>query len=457
MSWQAEKLVSSNQPALGIRAPQGGRILSVLLASLGFPVVRTQTKCIEPAEFDFGAMNTSNSADRAERVGVDAATARTLRIALAGGGTGGHIVPGLHLLAAERAREQIADVLWFQTGRAVEERVLAGVEERLVPARLERVTLSLEPEGGGAPSLGRVALRTLPAVLRARAALRAHRSQVLVGLGGFTSVPAVLAARSLGIPVALLEINAHAGRATRWLSSSSTRVLHAWKSTLPKEAGARDVWIGPPLSPEFAAGEPSPQDCARSRTALGFDPTRPLLLVLGGSQGARGLNRFVAEQAQFLTINGLSVLHQVGPGRMDEARAACDGYRAVEYLHDVACGLRAATLVLARGGASTLAEIGALRRPAWVVPYPHHADRHQERNARELGAGVRIVPEQSLGLPLARELLALCGPAGLVQRGEMTRALAGIVPSDAADRMFLEVERLATPASAHFQSASARH
>jgi UDP-N-acetylglucosamine--N-acetylmuramyl-(pentapeptide) pyrophosphoryl-undecaprenol N-acetylglucosamine transferase len=407
---------------------------------------------------EFDAMNAPQvDAVAAARGARDPAEGRrTLRLALAGGGTGGHIVPGLHLLDCAAARESVADVVWFQTGRSVEQRVLAGVEQRLEPARLERVTLSLEPEGGGAPSLARVALHSLPAIARARSALRAHQSQVLVGLGGFTSMPAVLAARSLGIPVALLEINAHAGRATRWLTFAATRVLHAWKATLPAGADPRHVWIGPPLSRVFSDSSSLPSDRALARSRMGFDPERELLVVLGGSQGARGLNRFVAEHAAFLATNGLSILHQVGPGRMSEAARPQPGYQALEYLQDVAGSLSAATLVLARGGASTLAELGALRQPAWIVPYPHHQDRHQELNARELGLGVRIVQEQQLGLGLARELLWTCGAAGASERARMSSALAGLVPLDAAERMFEQLCRLASPATADFQSDVAR-
>ena len=118
---------------------------------------------------------------------------------------------------------------------------------------------------------------------------------------------------------------------------------------------------------------------------------------------------------------------------------------------------KARRTICARGGASTLAEVGALRRPAWIVPYPHHADRHQERNARELGRGARIVQESELSLDMAREVLRLCGASGAAQRGEMSAALAGVVPLDGAARMFDAVLDLATPSTSHFQSDSPRH
>ena len=377
---------------------------------------------------------------------------RTLRLALAGGGTGGHMVPGLHLLSTLLAREAVADVVWFQTGRPVEQRVLAGAEELVAPASLERVTLALEPEGGGAPGLARLAWHTSPAAWRARAALRAHRSQVLVGLGGFTSLPAAIAARSLGLPIVLLEVNAHAGRATRWLSPFAARVAHAWRATVPSRDSRRDLHVGPVLSPSFTQGAPDERARREARRELGFDPDAPLLAVLGGSQGAGGINRFVAEFAPFWNVNGLCVLHQVGPGRLAEAGPSAPAYRAVEYVRDVPAVLRAATMILCRGGASTLAEVGAMRRPALVVPYPHHPDRHQERNALELGAGVRIVPEAELSQNTAREIVRLCGPSGAEDLGAMSRALGELVPYDGADRLFDEIVRLAAGEPAHVTS-----
>jgi UDP-N-acetylglucosamine:LPS N-acetylglucosamine transferase len=382
------------------------------------------------------------SAPAAERAH---AAPRALRLAIAGGGTGGHVVPGLHLLAAVRAAggadaRPWADLVWFTSGRSVEERVLVRLEELAGLTAVERVPLPLEPEGGGAPSRTALVLRTPRAVTRARRALVRHAPDVLLGLGGFTALPAVLAARSLGIPVALLEINARPGAATRWLARFAERIFHAWPATA--RGGARDVLTGPPLGPEFTAGPPSRETAAAHRAALGFQPGRPLLVVLGGSQGARALNQFVRTHAPAFVANGVQVLHQTGPGRAAEGLPAFGGYRAVEYVDPAWRALVAATVVLCRGGASTLAELAALRRPAVVVPYPHHVDQHQLRNAEALGAGARIVDEARLGVALRQELVELCGPTAEDQRERMGEALADAVPLDAGLRIRRELEEL---------------
>jgi UDP-N-acetylglucosamine--N-acetylmuramyl-(pentapeptide) pyrophosphoryl-undecaprenol N-acetylglucosamine transferase len=357
-----------------------------------------------------------------------------LRVAFAGGGTGGHIAPGRHLL--EHVGAELDEVLWFCTGRPVEERAFEGL------TRARRVALDLEPPSGGAPSLAWLALRTAPSVLRARRELARARSEVLLGLGGFTTLPAVLAARLLGIPVALLEINAAPGRATRRLAPLAARTFHAWRSTLPSgEPSARDLWTGPPLPPRLIGVERSPASLARARAALGFAPDLPLLVVLGGSQGAGALNEFVASQAPVL-LRGAQVLHQTGPGRGAEAASARPGYRAVEFLSDVPAVLAAATAVLCRGGASTLAEVAAARCPAWVVPYPHHADRHQERNARALGQGVVILDQARLDAHCARELLQQLTAASPQALQERSAALARALPLDAAARIWRELGRL---------------
>jgi UDP-N-acetylglucosamine:LPS N-acetylglucosamine transferase len=342
-------------------------------------------------------------------------------------------VPGLHLCRSSLA--DLEDVLWLTSGRAVEARVLGDLSWKLAGATCERVALDLERKGGGAPSRPALLLRTAPAVLRARRALEVHASDVLLGLGGFACLPSVLAARSLGIPVALLEMNAVQGAATRWLAPFARRVLHVWRGSVRAAPDATHVHVGPPLDPEFDAREIPEEEVAGARAELGFDPDRPLLLVLGGSQGASALNRFVATEAPALVGRGLQVLHQTGPGKRREGREPFAGYRAVEYVEDVHQALCASTLVLTRGGASALAEIAAVGRPAIVVPYPYHDDRHQERNAHELGEGVSVLDEAELASFGRAEIERLAAPSAQGERDRMSVHLRAALPSNGASRI----------------------
>jgi len=357
-----------------------------------------------------------------------------LRLAIAGGGTGGHIQPGLHLLENLRARKEapfeLKELLWFGTGRSVEDRAFAGLPELLEGAAFERASLTLEPAGGGAPSLRGLSLRVLPAVQAARKKLKQHQSDVVLGLGGFTCLPVILAARSLGIPTALLEINAVRGRATRWLAPLVKRVFHAWPSTLPqgRTRSARDCWTGPPLASRFHSGRPSSEQSLACRAQLGFDPKRPLLVMLGGSQGAGGINEFASKYASVFVDAGVQVFLQAGPGKLDRRLDGVPGFKTVEYVRDVADLLTAADLVLCRGGASTLAELCGLARPGVVVPYPHHADQHQAVNAAQLGAGVRLVLEPDLSQETAFELCQLTSQSGTATRDSMCVALKGRFP-----------------------------
>jgi UDP-N-acetylglucosamine--N-acetylmuramyl-(pentapeptide) pyrophosphoryl-undecaprenol N-acetylglucosamine transferase len=388
-----------------------------------------------------------------------------LRLAISGGGTGGPIVPGLHLL--EHLRESggdLGDLVWFGSGRGVEERVLKHLSGRTGPAPVEVLSLALEPRSGGAPSWVGLAVRTAPSVQRVRQALREHRTQVVLGLGGYVTAPVAVAAKSMGIPMALLEINSVVGKANQWLSPLCQRVYHAWEETLPDRAGQRHLHMGPPVSPRL---EPTDGESSRSaaKACLGFEVERPLLLVLGGSQGAQAINQTLAAGAGILLEKGISILHQVGPGKLNQAARSpsesypaveyVDGmdldlhdaegrliYRPVEYVDEMALALRAADLVLCRGGASTMAEVAAVQTPAWVVPYTHHRDNHQEHNARQLGDGVRVVPESTLADALP-ELPGFMGRSGAAERERMRRALRRCVPLDAARRILDDLESLA--------------
>ncbi|MEZ5975306.1 MAG: UDP-N-acetylglucosamine--N-acetylmuramyl-(pentapeptide) pyrophosphoryl-undecaprenol N-acetylglucosamine transferase [Planctomycetota bacterium] len=366
---------------------------------------------------------------------------RPVRVALAGGGTGGHLVPGLHLLRhAMEFGPRLEHVLWFTSGRPVEREVLRGLAEELPGVAVEVLPLPLESPGGGAPGTWQLLRRSPRATHLARRALVQAGSEVLLGLGGFTALPAVLAARSLRVPVGLYEVNAVAGKATRRLGSLAQVVLHAGAHSVGAREGDKARVIGPIVGPKF---QPAGNAVARgaAKRAVGFAPDRPLLLVLGGSQGAGAVNQFVAHHAEMWTEAGWQVLHQVGPSRLAEGAGVLPHYRAVEYWQDMAGALQAADLVLGRGGASTLAEIGAVHVPTWVAPFPHHADRHQWHNAAYYGGGMRIVEDAQLDGVHALELARLATPEGRAQL-EARRAAFPDLGAPGAERAWQELVAL---------------
>ena len=374
---------------------------------------------------------------------------RPLRIALAGGGTGGHLVPGLHLLDyALHAGLAPQHVLWLTAGRPVEARVLRDLESRYPGVSMDTFVLPLENPSGGPPSTGALLWRTPGAMRLARKALDFHGSQVLLGLGGFTALPSVLAARRLRLPVALYEVNTVAGRATRRLAFFAQEVLHAWPDSLPEgtrresSRGCVQRVIGPVVGPSFVPVA-HPEGTVASRAALGLDPDRPLLCVLGGSQGAGAINRFVSQHVAEWIAGGWQVVHQVGPGRQAESGAREPHYHPREFLGSMANWLQASTLVLGRGGASTLAEVAAVGVPSWVVPYPHHADRHQWRNAERLGMGSRIVEESQLDVALAQELASAARSPVDSGLSAMRASLASLPASKGAPRLWETLARLA--------------
>jgi UDP-N-acetylglucosamine--N-acetylmuramyl-(pentapeptide) pyrophosphoryl-undecaprenol N-acetylglucosamine transferase len=330
-------------------------------------------------------------------------------------------------------------VVWLGAGRGVEERVLEGARGFLGEIPLALVSLGLEVAAGGAPTRPQILLRSLPALRRAYRALLENHVDVLLGLGGASALPAVLAAKWARIPTCLLEINAKPGTATRWLAPFARRVFHAWPSSVPRRAPAHHVVLGPPLAPQFLGGPPGPEETRAARLAWGMDPARPVLLILGGSQGALALNRFARAMVPTFVSENVQVLHQLGPGRRAEGAADGPGYFPVEYIEDMPLALATATVVLCRGGASTLAEVAARARPAWVVPYPHHRDRHQEANARALGPGVRIVEESRLNAGASASLLRLCQPDGAGDREAMAEVLGRSVALDAGERLAAEL------------------
>lgn len=298
---------------------------------------------------------------------------RARHVLIAGGGSGGHVFPGLAV--AESLVGKGWHVSWLGRQEGMEKEIVEGrgIDYHGLPA--------LAVVGRG--PLGRLrALATLArSSLAARSMIRRLEIGVVLGTGGFASVPGVAGARLAGRPSALLEPNAEPGAANRWLSRWSEVAATGYHQAVTG-LRCRVQPTGVPVREEFFAG-----------------PRRPpagslVLLVLGGSQGARQLNRILPRALELVAprFPELEVLHQVGDRHLDEARDAykeCDlGTLEIElrpFLRDVAAEMSGAHLVISRAGAVTLAEICAAGRAAVLVPL-RLAGGHQEQNAERLAA-----------------------------------------------------------------------
>lgn len=313
-------------------------------------------------------------------------------VMIVAGGTGGHVFPAL-AVAAVLARRAVP-VVWLGTR--------AGLEARVVPATGFAIDW-LEVSGlRGRGFMGwlRAPLRLLRALVQARRILRRRQPRSVLGMGGYVTGPAGLAARWLGLPLVVHEQNAVPGLTNRLLAPLATRVLTGFDVPL----GRRPERVGNPVRAEIVA------IAREAREVCGEG--RPRVLVLGGSLGARALNETVpAALAALPTECRPEVFHQTGERTREVAR---DAYRrhAVEarvasFIEDMAAAYEWADLVICRAGALTVAELAAVGRAAVLVPFPHAVDDHQTANAAFLvnADAARLLPESRLDATSLASLL----------------------------------------------------
>lgn len=278
-------------------------------------------------------------------------------------------------------------------------------------------------------ALGAAAL-AVPAAARI---LRRRRPDVVLGGGGYVAGPVVLAAGILHIPAALTEVDAHLGLANRIAAPVARRVFLAFPLAERKDEAKYRV-VGRPIP---LRSQPAPREEARRRFDL--PATAPVVLVFGGSQGARSLNEAALEA---FGGEGPAVLHLSGERDYEALapRVSRPDYRMLPFTDDFGAALSAADLVVARAGGSVW-EVAAAGRPALLVPYPHATGDHQEKNARyfERGGGALVVPESELDLRRRVEEL-LGDPARLAR---MSEAMSSLARPDAADAIAEELIRLA--------------
>jgi UDP-N-acetylglucosamine--N-acetylmuramyl-(pentapeptide) pyrophosphoryl-undecaprenol N-acetylglucosamine transferase len=358
-----------------------------------------------------------------------------LRLMIAGGGTGGHLYPGIAVADAVRAAG--GEVVFVGTER--------GLETRLVPKagyQLELVSVSGLKRMGAAGfvrGLGR-----LPAAfLASRRILKRHRPDVVLGVGGYASGPLVFTAALFGFPTAVQEQNSVPGFTNRMLGHLAKRVFVAFDEAARSFAQRKVRFTGNPVRGSLIE---------RAAT-LADRPGGGSILILGGSQGSHAVNELASGMVRVLHARGRlpPVIHQTGVDEHDQMQVhyAAFGFdegrvQVRAFIDDMPAALADASLVVARAGALTLAELAIMRRPAILIPLPTAADDHQTVNATAFAnAGAAVVLPQGAASAtrlgdLADEILGNPG-----RRAEMVRAMGGLARPDATQAVVAELTAIA--------------
>lgn len=352
-------------------------------------------------------------------------------LVIACGGTGGHLFPGLAVAEAWAARG--GRVLLLVSEKKIDQeasRKYSQYRFEVIPAALKPATLS--------PKMLPFLWGLWRTIGRCGGLLKEFETDAVLGMGGFTSLPPVVAAKRARVAAFVHDSNALPGRANLLTSRWCRAVFLGLEPARTHFKGRPCVLTGTPARKELAVLPPRAEAAAK----FGLDPKRPTLLVMGGSQGARKLNSLVALASPSFPA-GTQVLHLAGPG--DEARVRVeagdrDDYRIVGFCDDMPSAYAVADAVVARAGASSLTELALLGLPSLLIPFPHAADDHQTRNAEVFtGAGAAILEQEGT---LNAERLAGCVSEmlGLPKRDQMAQAARGLAVPDAAERVCNAIE-----------------
>lgn len=302
------------------------------------------------------------------------------RVLISGGGTGGHIFPALSIASAIKRRNPEAEILFVGAqGRMEMERVPAAGYE----------IVGLPVAGFDRKRLWRnipVLFKLWKSIRMARKIVRDFKPQIAIGVGGYASGPTLKAAQKAGIPTLLQEQNSYAGVTNKLLGPKAEAICTAYEGMDQFFPADRIILTGNPVRAALT-------ECALSqdeaKKALGFDPARPLVLVVGGSLGARTINRAMAGGLDTLLDENTQILWQTGRNGEEIGREAAAGrtdVKATPFISDMATAYRAADLVVSRAGAGTISELQVLAKPAILIPSPNVAEDHQRKNALALAS-----------------------------------------------------------------------
>lgn len=301
------------------------------------------------------------------------------RVLISGGGTGGHIFPAISIANAIRRRFPDVEILFVGADNRMEmERVPAA------GYKIEGLTICGFDRKNLLRNIG-VLIKLRRAMRKARSIVRNFKPQIAIGVGGYASGPTLKAAQKLGVPTLIQEQNSYAGVTNKLLAKKAKRICVAYEGMERFFPAETIALTGNPIRKNLLDNTMSKTE---AKEKLGFIPEKPLVLIVGGSLGARTINESIARNLELLTKDGTQLFWQTGKNYNDTTilakASAMQGVTATTFISDMDVAYRAADLVVSRAGAGSISELQALGKATILVPSPNVAEDHQRKNALAL-------------------------------------------------------------------------
>lgn len=369
-----------------------------------------------------------------------------MKLYITGGGTGGHVTPGLAIARYFQQKRPDTEVRFAGTPGGIESRLVPREGYPLDAIEITGLRRSMSPAAIG-HNLNAVR-QTLAAQSKAKKLLRQHKPDCVIGCGGYASFPIVSAAQKLGIPTVLLEVNALPGVVTKMLAKKAEKVLICFEEARDLLGGGDNIFMtGSPVRTEIMFA-----DRAAARKKLGLTDSDRMVISFWGSMGAKYMNEHMADMLALEAEQGTSFrhVHATGSAAFEKVQAMVrdkgvdlaqhPNIRLTDYIYDMADQMAAADLVICRAGAATIGELRALGRASIMVPSPYVAENHQEKNARAMekaGACQVLLEKDSSGEKLLEMTAALL--ADDAKREDMAACAARLAALDAGEKIYQHI------------------
>lgn len=369
-----------------------------------------------------------------------------MRVMIAAAGTGGHINPGIAIANQIKKEESNSEILFVGTGRGLENDLVprAGYELKKINAYGVERKFTLE-------NLKKL-YRTWKSIKQAKKIIQEFQPDVVIGTGGYICIPVILAAHKMRIPTALHESNAFPGIAVKLLSKKVDTVLVGFEDAKKRLPNAKKVVVtGNPTKIQKRVF--SPLEIEKKRKELGLDHHKPVVLVFGGSQGAKSINESVMEIVSQKLNQNYQIMWAVGPLQYDDVKQKLavqnmniekmENAKIVPYIYQMEEVMNLVDLVVCRSGAMTITEVSIVGKPAIFIPFPFATENHQEYNAKVLESvnAARMILDKDLNAKrLNQEIKEIISEPTLLS--QMAKAASRLAPVNVEQKIYQEIKKI---------------